>query len=40
MMSGFQYETKTETRWERTFAGSEDILEGLADEALEAHTRG
>ena len=30
-------ELKTERKWEKAFAGSEDILDRLADEALAAH---
>ena len=30
-------ELETERKWEKTFAGSEDVLDKLADEALAAH---
>jgi hypothetical protein len=30
-------ELETERKWEKAFAGSEDILDRLADEALAAH---
>ena len=30
-------ELETERKWDRAFAGSEDILGRLADEAIEAH---
>ena len=33
-------ELEAEGRWEKTFAGSEDVLDKLADEALEAYKRG
>jgi len=33
-------ELKAERKWDRTFAGSEDILGRLADEAIEAHRQG
>jgi hypothetical protein len=33
-------ELKSEDRWEKAFAGSEDILDRLADEALAAHKDG
>jgi hypothetical protein len=33
-------ELEAEGRWEKTFAGSEDVLDRLADEALEAYKRG
>jgi hypothetical protein len=33
-------ELEAEGRWEKTFAGSEDILDKLADEALAAHKEG
>jgi len=33
-------ELEAEGRWEKAFAGSEDILDGLADEALAAHKNG
>ena len=33
-------ELEAERKWDRAFAGSEDILGRLADEAIEAHRRG
>jgi hypothetical protein len=33
-------ELKSEDRWEKAFAGSEDILDRLANEALAAHKDG
>ena len=33
-------ELEAERKWDRTFAGSEDILGQLADEAIEAHRQG
>ena len=33
-------ELESEGRWEKAFAGSEDILDRLADEALTAHKDG
>jgi hypothetical protein len=33
-------ELQTDKEWEKMFAGSEDILDKLADEALEAHKQG
>jgi len=33
-------ELEAEGRWEKAFAGSEDILDRLADEALAAHNNG
>ncbi|MCL6087706.1 MAG: hypothetical protein M1475_04785 [Actinobacteria bacterium] len=33
-------ELEAEGRWEKAFAGSEDILDRLADEALAAHKNG
>ncbi|MGM0368753.1 MAG: hypothetical protein ACQEP2_09365 [Actinomycetota bacterium] len=33
-------ELKSEDRWKKTFAESEDILDKLADEALEAYKDG
>lgn len=33
-------EMEAEKRWERTFAESEDVLDKLADEALEARRKG
>lgn len=33
-------ELESEGRWEKAFAGSEDILNRLADEALAAHKNG
>ncbi|MBU4293996.1 MAG: hypothetical protein KJ770_08110 [Actinobacteria bacterium] len=33
-------ELESEGRWEKTFAGSEDSLNRLADEALAAHKNG
>lgn len=33
-------ELETEGKWEKAFAGSEDVLDKLADEALAAHQRG
>lgn len=33
-------ELKAEKKWEQTFTDSENILDRLADEALEAHKRG
>lgn len=33
-------ELETERKWEQIFAGSEDILDRLADEALDAHKKG
>jgi hypothetical protein len=33
-------ELEAEKKWEQGFAESEDILERLADEALEAHKQG
>jgi hypothetical protein len=33
-------ELETEKKWEKAFAGSEDILDRLADEALAAHKKG
>ncbi len=33
-------ELDSERRWEKAFAGSEDILSKLADEALGEHKRG
>ena len=33
-------ELESEGRWEKVFAGSEDILDRLADEALTAHKDG
>ena len=33
-------ELEAEKKWDRAFAESEDILDRLADEAIEAHSRG
>lgn len=33
-------ELEAERKWEKAFAGSEDILDRLADEALTAHKQG
>ena len=33
-------ELEADKKWEQTFADSENILDRLADEALEAHKRG
>jgi hypothetical protein len=33
-------ELEAESKWEKAFAGSEDVLDKLADEALAAHKRG
>lgn len=33
-------ELETEEKWEKAFAGSEDVLDQLADEALAAHHQG
>jgi len=33
-------ELESERKWERLFAESEDVLDRLADEALEAHRKG
>ena len=33
-------ELEAEGKWEKIFAGSEDILDKLADEALAAHNNG
>jgi hypothetical protein len=33
-------ELEAERKWEKAFAGSEDILDRLADEALAAHKQG
>jgi uncharacterized alpha-E superfamily protein len=33
-------ELEAERKWERLFAESEDVLDRLADEALEAHKQG
>ena len=33
-------ELEAERKWDRAFAGSEDILDRLADEAIEAHRKG
>jgi len=33
-------ELETEGKWEKAFAGSEDVLDKLADEALAAHQQG
>jgi hypothetical protein len=33
-------EIAAEKRWEEVFAGSQDVLEKLANEALEEHRRG
>jgi hypothetical protein len=33
-------ELQADKEWEKMFAGSEDILDKLADEALEAHKQG
>ena len=33
-------ELEAEGKWENSFAGSEDILDKLADEALAAHNNG
>jgi hypothetical protein len=33
-------ELEAEGKWEKAFAGSEDILDKLADEALAAHKQG
>ena len=33
-------ELESEQEWEKRFAESEDILDRLADEALEAHAKG
>jgi hypothetical protein len=33
-------ELTAEKKWEKSFAGSEDILSGLADEAIEEHKQG
>jgi len=33
-------ELEAESKWERTFAASEDVLDKLADEAIAAHKRG
>ena len=33
-------ELEAERKWDRAFAGSEDILRRLADEAIDAHRRG
>jgi hypothetical protein len=33
-------ELETERKWEKAFAGSEDILDRLADEAITTHKQG
>ena len=33
-------EMEADARWDESFAGSQDALEKLADEALDEHTRG
>jgi len=33
-------ELEAENRWEKAFAGSEDVLDKLADEALATHKQG
>ena len=33
-------EIESEKKWDETFADSEDILDRLADEALDAHKKG
>jgi hypothetical protein len=33
-------ELEAERKWETAFAGSEDVLDRLADEALDAHGKG
>jgi hypothetical protein len=33
-------ELEAEAKWEKAFAGSEDILDRLADEAIAAHKQG
>jgi hypothetical protein len=33
-------EIESERKWEKTFAGSEDVLDKLADEALAAYKHG
>jgi len=33
-------ELESERKWEKAFAGSEDVLDSLADEALTEHKRG
>lgn len=33
-------ELEAEVQWERAFAGSEDVLDRLADEAVAAHKKG
>jgi len=33
-------ELEAERKWEKAFAGSEDVLDRLADEALAAHKQG
>jgi hypothetical protein len=33
-------ELQVDKEWEKMFAGSEDVLDKLADEALEAHKQG
>jgi len=33
-------ELEAERKWDEIFAASEDVLEGLADEALREHKRG
>jgi hypothetical protein len=33
-------ELEADKKWEKMFAGSEDILDSLANEALEAHRQG
>jgi hypothetical protein len=33
-------ELEAESKWEKAFAGSEDFLDKLADEALAAHKQG
>jgi hypothetical protein len=33
-------ELEAEGKWEKAFAGSEDVLDKLADEALAEHTHG
>ena len=33
-------ELESERRWDKMFAESQDVLDRLADEALEAHRRG
>jgi hypothetical protein len=33
-------ELESEEKWDKTFAGSEDVLEKMADEALDEHKKG